>query len=620
MCRPRLEPVDDTLAHVRRALVDGRRPDEEEHDEYRDELEAGGRRVEDREEDPVVEERAAEVVGREENEHRAAPDDEQRAPVLDAPLREHLPLLAEVRGEEDDERDLPELARLELQPAEVDPQAGAVHRLADAGQERHEQERDGAETEEVLVVLEQPVVAPQPDERGGEDGDADHHPEALLERVRRPEPVDLGQPDGGQQPGDRQEVRVGVRHGEPGDDVRREVEREEEDRVRERRSGDMRLPRDVDARESDRSDDPDDDEIGELAIPVAQGQRISPQTSSDTSTATAKSTKRTRRARAGAGFHGAAPACEPCVLDADVLPRLSGIGEDDRLHRLRVSPSVGAAVGADAERDDGDVVLAAAAVRGRDEQLRHLVEVVVVVLDDVEDVLVVHHRGQPVGADEEDVAVARVDDERVDVDVGIGSDGAGDDGALRMRLRLLRRELAALQELVDERVVVGELLDPAVADAVRARVADVADDDALALDERDGHRRSHARRRRVDARALVHAAVRLLDERRDPRGAGEPAGIGVLERGGRELRRDLAALRAAHAVGDGEERRRDDVRVLVPAPLPAGVRPARVRADLRHSSNLRSVSPTRTTSPGASLRASEMRTPFTYVPFVEPRS
>ena len=115
--------------HVRRRAPDRERADEEQPERGGDEREPRGRDVEQREEDPVVEERAAEVVRHEEDEHRAAPDDEQRPPILQPALREHLALLAQVRGEEDDERDLPELARLELEPADVHPEARAVDRL-----------------------------------------------------------------------------------------------------------------------------------------------------------------------------------------------------------------------------------------------------------------------------------------------------------------------------------------------------------------------------------------------------------------------------------------------------------------------------------------------------------
>src|SRR6266576_2524817 len=78
----------------------------------------------------------------------------------------------------------------------------------------------------------------------------------------------------------------------------------------------------------------------------------------------------------------------------------------------------------------------------------------------------------------------------------------------------------------------------------------------------------------------------------------------------RQARGDLAGLRAAHAVGDGEERRLHDVGVLVPAPLATGVGRACHVSDAQLS-NLKSVSPIRTTSPGLSLRGDSSRTPFT---------
>ena len=72
-------------------------------------------------------------------------------------------------------------------------------------------------------------------------------------------------------------------------------------------------------------------------------------------------------------------------------------------------------------------------------------------------------------------------------------------------------------------------------------------------------------------RALVDAQVRGLDQRDDAllaawrRGRARASGT----RAGRERRGDLAGLRAAHPVGDREERRRRDEGVLVVAPLPA---------------------------------------------------
>ena len=80
------------------------------------------------------------------------------------------------------------------------------------GTPRQEEQHDRSDPEEVLVLLEHAEVAAQAEEREREQPDADHDPEALLERVARAEAVDLGHADRGQQAGHRQQVRVGVRH------------------------------------------------------------------------------------------------------------------------------------------------------------------------------------------------------------------------------------------------------------------------------------------------------------------------------------------------------------------------------------------------------------------------
>ena len=142
----------------------------------------------------------------------------------------------------------------------------------------------------------------------------------------------------------------------------------------------------------------------------------------------------------------------------------------------RPSPRPRPAGAGDLEEDDRDVVLAAARVRRVDERARRLVEVVDVHEQRL-DLPVRDHRRQPVGADQVEVARLGRDRERVDVDVRLGAERPRDHRALRVHLRLLRRELAAPQQLADERVVVRELLELLVADAVGARVADVADRD-----------------------------------------------------------------------------------------------------------------------------------------------
>jgi hypothetical protein len=196
----------------------------------------------------------------------------------------------------------------------------------------------------------------------------------------------------------------------------------------------------------------------------------------------------------------------------------------------------------------------------------------------------------------------RVHDERVDVDIGIGPERAGDHRALRVHHGLLGCQLAAADQLADQRVVVGQLLQLAAADAVRAGVADVTDRHASGpvVDERDGHGRAHSGGGGILGRALVDASVRLLDE------LGH-VGLLVaghvraqLERFDGQARGDLAGLRAAHAVRDREQRRLVDVRVLVVATLAA--RMGEVCRAEGHCSNLRSVSPTRITSPGLNRR------------------
>src|SRR5205823_2667881 len=131
--------------------------------------------------------------------------------------------------------------------------------------------------------------------------------------------------------------------------------------------------------------------------------------------------------------------------------------------------------------------------------------------------------------------------ERVDVDIRVRSQRTGDHGALWMHLGFLRRELAALHQLVDERVILSELLDPALADEVRAGVADVSERDAIVLGERNGDRRTHARGVRIGARPVVDATVRLLDQVEDPI-LPAAADRALAEGRSCEARRDLTRL------------------------------------------------------------------------------
>ena len=156
--------------------------------------------------------------------------------------------------------------------------------------------------------------------------------------------------------------------------------------------------------------------------------------------------------------------------------RIEVDGQDFTLKPFVPASGVGVgAVARDLEEDDGDVVLAAALVRRPDECLRGRREVVAVALDLAQDRPVVDHRGEAVRAEQEQVAGLRLDGERVDVDVGVGAERTRDHRALGVGLGLLGRELAAADELGDQRVVLGQLLELAVADQVGAAVPHVGE-------------------------------------------------------------------------------------------------------------------------------------------------
>src|ERR687887_2332883 len=120
-------------------------------------------------------------------------------------------------------------------------------------------------------------------------------------------------------------------------------------------------------------------------------------------------------------------------------------------------------------------------------------------------------------------------------------------------------------------MILGQLLELAVADQIGARVADVAEHHRVVLHARPRYLRPHTGSRRILARALVDAPVRLLNQLDDPAlAAADP--FAPPDGTGGEARCQLAGLSAAHAVRDREQRRLDDVVVLVPAPLLARIR------------------------------------------------
>ena len=264
----------------------------EQHETGDDERDARGRGVEHREEDPEVEERRAEVARLDEHEHRGAPDREERAEVLEAPPCERLPLVPQVPGEEDDEEDLRELARLEPQRADVDPELDAVDPLPQPRDGREHQEHDRRDPEDVLVPLEDPVVVAQPDEHEGEDRDADGDPDELAAPVLRLEAVDEREPDRADQRGEREQRRVGVGHRPARHEVGDEEDPGQDTGPRQPAVVDRRQIGQPGARERGGRDEPGEDEREQLAVPGAHRSRLHQRTKA----ATARSARTSRSA------------------------------------------------------------------------------------------------------------------------------------------------------------------------------------------------------------------------------------------------------------------------------------------------------------------------------------
>ena len=162
-----------------------------------------------------------------------------------------------------------------------------------------------------------------------------------------------------------------------------------------------------------------------------------------------------RRARGGAGSAGGA-ATAARGGGREVLGRR--VADGAQLLRRAASAAARADL-LDAEQDDRDVVAAARGERMRDELVggawrgrgRR---------EDLGDRGLADHRGEAVAAQQEDVAGGGVDRERVDLDIGLGAERARDDRALRVLLGLLLGQAALAQQLLDERVVLGDPLEP----------------------------------------------------------------------------------------------------------------------------------------------------------------
>ena len=147
---------------------------------------------------------------------------------------------------------------------------------------------------------------------------------------------------------------------------------------------------------------------------------------------------------------------------------------------------------ADGDDDGGDVVLAAALVGSVDQRLAGRIRVRIAEAPAEALQIVLEVAAQAVRAEQEAIARGQIEDQRVGLDVLVHADRARDGVLLRELLDLLARHLLALDELVVDRVIFGELLEQAVAQHVDAAVTDVDDERLRADHEQADQGRAHA--------------------------------------------------------------------------------------------------------------------------------
>ena len=114
-------------------------------------------------------------------------------------------------------------------------------------------------------------------------------------------------------------------------------------------------------------------------------------------------------------------------------------------------------------------------------------------LQHLDDRLVGDHLRQPVGAEQQLIAVDQSRPLEIHRRVlGAGVDRLRQDVPHGMRTELLAADRPGIEERLHQRVVAREPMKPPVAEEVRARIADVRDQQVGAEAAGDGHRRAHA--------------------------------------------------------------------------------------------------------------------------------
>ena len=240
---------------------------------------------------------------------------------------------------------------------------------------------------------------------------------------------------------------------------------------------------------------------------------------------------------------------------------------------------------ADVDDHDGDVVGGAAVERRLHQPVGHLLGAGVG-REQLVQLVERHDAGQAVGAQHPPVAVAGVEHHRVDLGGALDvAEHAHQHRAPRVHHRLLGGDAAGVDESLHERVVGGDLAQLAGAQQVDARVADVRDHDAVAVEQHGADRGAHAGELGVLGHGLGELAVGgdqgALEGGRGIR-RGRVVAVGLGDAAGRDGARHVTAGVAAHAVGDEEQVAPGVPGVLVVRADPPDVRDRRARLDRGH--------------------------------------
>jgi hypothetical protein len=183
------------------------------------------------------------------------------------------------------------------------------------------------------------------------------------------------------------------------------------------------------------------------------------------------------------------------------------------------------AVATDLRDDDGDVVGTTAGPREID-QLAGCLGQILGRGQHFLDLFIADDADQTIGAQHHPIATTQRLTRQHHLDVFLDAERLQDDVRVLEQLGLLGRDLPRVEQLVDQRLIVGDLRQRPGPTEVRPAVTDLRDDDLRAHEHHAGQRRAHAVLRQVAQAAsqisMIGPRRRVSQPARHPMEAGSP--------------------------------------------------------------------------------------------------